>query len=68
MSIEYLCIESWHPKDDKKGWIPRNIFERITGQKFVKGHCHFIHVDHCDKIHKHRKFVNDFVFNQQERR
>lgn len=69
--VEYCCIEAcWSFKDtvrgrqhDIHGWIPRQVYERITGDTFKEGAHNFISKTHSIKIKNHPLFVADEVFN-----
>lgn len=69
--VEYICVQSCYPDPNRKfldpehpalGWIPRPIFESVTGDTFVSGRPYFIREDHGKKLRGHPLWVDDETF------
>lgn len=71
--VEYCCIQSAVPavrdgtRDEKYpvvGWIPRPVFESITGQVFRRGEMQWIRRECSERIMRHPLFVTDKGFSE----
>lgn len=74
--VEYVCIQDSLPRQTPldglqqtvRGWIPRQVYERITGTTFRRGEPQWIRNDHSARIARHPLYVPDERFDRSDAR